>query len=181
MVIVKRILAATAAALAMVVGVAGPASAAPDPKDFQYMGNGIWCPLPWLSDPAYGPLSWCSDVGGDRGGTGWYGPYSSGVPAWANKTPINLGDKWACVYTKTTEAGGGVKGVAKTVGHFDAGAYGDIDPGVLYSNFGLQPIGRPGHATGSAGNRTWHATGDWRHTGDYRPDRPWTESCSRTS
>ncbi|MEV0389453.1 hypothetical protein [Nonomuraea sp. NPDC050643] len=166
MVVIKRILVAAAVALATILGASGPANAAPDPDDFRNMGNGIWCPLPWL-ETGYGPLSWCTEIAGDYGGTGWYGPSNEGLPTWANDFPIS--SAFACV-SKAQEAGGGVQGISKTVGTLNAGAFGQIRPGNLYSYFGFQPIGRPGHTTGPFGDRQFHSVGDWLHANrDFTP------------
>lgn len=181
MVILRRIVLAATAALALVAGLAGPAGAAPPASDFRYMGNGIWCPLPWL-ETSFGPLSWCTEIAGNYGGAGWYGPYSEGVPSWANDRPIT--SRSACVIKKVQESGGGNVGLAKTVGGLDSGGFGEIRTGVLYANFGFQPIGRPGHVAGAGPLDTdqFFSTGEWLHaTGDYGPQRNYTWSCSATS
>lgn len=161
-------------ALIGLVSVAAPAAAnsatttdpttkyapAAGPPIFTYFPNGIVCPRPWLADEHFGPLSMCTELDGALGGAGWYGPRSTGIPAWANDLPIL--NTVACV-NQNALATDGVRGTVITSGRLDAGGFGAIRPGVQYAYYGFQAIGRPGNW---ANDGRFHPTAGWRNATD---------------
>ncbi|GAB3417693.1 hypothetical protein [Flindersiella endophytica] len=123
-----------------------------------YPSTGISCPLPYL-DTGFGPLSMCTELDGSLGGAGWYGPYSSGLPAWAND--LRIVNKLLCV-NQNALAVDGVRGTVITSGRLDAGGFGEIRPGVQYIYYGFQAIGRPGNWGSDA---RFHPTDGWHNAG----------------
>lgn len=125
--------------LGMILGLASPAGA--HTADFRSLAWGIYCPQPWL-ETGYGALSYCGETTPNYGGFGWWGPNNVGFPEWGNHPNLYISSSTRCVKHNVL-ATDGIRGTMLTS---VALVYGSdfIRPGVQYTVYLTQPIGRPG-------------------------------------